>query len=157
MTVDITIGKRQESAPVVPCRASGFANDCPGRTCRECLRLVQEEERPDAPPIDSATAAGVRKAGFNFTQVPIHFYFRWLEETGLSNEYPFLNIPSNDPIAHPIPDGMGMRLHQLAVQIELGQVVTKYPEVDAEFTCWFAWWCIAAVKSYGLLAAIETH
>jgi hypothetical protein len=150
VSVDIAIGKRETSAPMFPC-TRGY---CAGSACRKCLQLVKEECRADAPHITTATAQGMKTGGYNFDGCSNGFYFRWLRETGIAERYPWLNIPTNDPLAFSIPDTMPGYLHRLAVDIEIGKVVTSYPASDAEFTCWMAWWCGAALKSYGLQAAI---
>lgn len=153
MTIDIIIGKKQTSTPMFPCGVAGL---CQGATCQQCLQLVQEEHRADAPPIDTATAQGLKRGGYNFFMgMPIGWYFRWLEETKIDERYPWLNIPSNDAMTFPIPDDMPGVLHKLAVDIEIGKVVTKYPDGDAQFTCWMAWWTGYAIRTYGLSAAIS--
>jgi hypothetical protein len=155
MTIDITIGKKQHSAPMFTCKGAGF-DGCAGEICRECLQLVQQERRADAPPIHTATAQGLKVGGYNFLMgLPIGMYFRWLDETRIDERYPWLRPPSNDPMTFSIPDTLPGVLHRLAVEIEMGIVKTAYPQQDAEFTCWFAWWSGFAARSYGLQAAIQ--
>lgn len=154
MTINITIGKRETSQPMFSCHGGGFTG-CAGAACRECLKLVKQEVRGEAPVINTATAQGVKRGGYNFADgTPIGFYFRWLDETGLATRFPWMNIPSNDPMTFTIPDALPGVLHCLAVDIEMGVVKTSSPAADAEFTCWMAWWTGAALRSYGLQAAI---
>ncbi len=149
MSIDIIIGERARSLPLHPCLPT-----CPARACDECCDAVRQEARPDAPEWTVMTAQGQRTGGFNFASVPIGYYYRWLQETGIAAAWPCLN-PADMPSAIVIPDGLGAALHQLAVEIDLGIVPTSNPTDDAQFTCWFAWWALAAPRFYGLKAAIQ--
>lgn len=151
MTVNITIGRKETSAPMFPCGVAG----CRGASCRECLILVKQEHRAEAPIIGTATAQGPKRGGYNFIDgIPGGFYSRWMDETNICARFPWFNIPTNDPLVYSIPDILPGFLHCLAVDIEMGVVKTANPPEDAQFTCWMAWWTGYAIRTYGLKAAI---
>jgi len=150
MGVDITIGELgNEFAPLFPCNTG----PCTGDTCKHCTHPVREEERQGAPLVTTATAQGMRAGHFNFDKCSYGFYGRWLDETGIDQQFPALDF-KDQPSYILIPDGLGIVLHQLADDIALGRVQTKYPKADAAFACWMAWWCMNAPKFYGHAAAI---
>jgi hypothetical protein len=158
MGVDITVGERipEKVPPLFRCLVGEGKFKCPGPTCHECAHEVREEERTDSPHHSVATAQGMRTGGYNFDRLSYGYYDRWLKETHIEQQFPMLNY-RDQPSVIAIPDGLGVALHKLATDIELGIVPTKYPKDDAAFTCWFAWWCIYATKTYGPLAAILFH
>jgi hypothetical protein len=150
MGVDITIGELGGGfAPLFPCNTG----NCTGGTCRECTHEVREEERPGAPLVKTATAQGPKTGQFNFDKCSYGFYARWLDETSIDKQFPALDF-KDQPSYTLIPDRLGAVLHQLATDIQMGIVTTKYPVEDAQFTCWMAWWCLNAPKFYGHQAAI---
>jgi hypothetical protein len=152
MGVDITIGELVESSPLFPCNTG----NCQGAACRQCSQDVREEERDGAPMVKTATAQGVKTGPFNFDKCSYGYYGRWLDETGIDQQFPCLNF-TDQPQFIEIPPGLGAALHKLADDILLDIVPTKYPKEDAEFTCWMAWWCLHAPEWYGTRAAILFH